>query len=379
MHNSAVTYDGGYLDYNFGPSHPLRPERISAGLSLMESCGILGPADFLHHSAAPRDELLLVHEERYVRALEAASDGWLPFSKLSPYGISFRGDNPPFAGMHEAASAVAGGSIRAVRAIMGGELDHAFNPAGGLHHAHAAQASGFCIYDDPALAAAVAVHEFDARVLYVDFDCHHGDGVQWIFYDDPRVLTISFHESGKFLFPSTGFVGETGEGPGRGYSVNVPMQPFTRDAFWQRAIETVLPDLVERFRPDIIISAHGADTHVFDPLTHLQLTTDSFVYQAKLTHELAHALAGGHWLALASGGYDWRRVVPRAWAILWAEMTDQRLPDRVPDTWRDEWGYQEPMPDHFRDPGLLSQPDESQNDIQKVNEATLHELLQLVS
>jgi acetoin utilization protein AcuC len=380
VHRSAITYDPAYLEYDFGPSHPLRPERITAGLALLEGSGVLDrQSDLLRHAPATPVELRQVHDAAYVGAIEAASDGWMPFAKLAPFGLSARGDNPPFAGMHGAASAIAGGSLHAVRSIMRGDLDHAFNPAGGLHHAHRARASGFCLYNDPALAASAAVHEFGARVLYVDFDCHHGDGVQWIFYDDPRVLTISFHESGKYLFPSTGDVGEIGEGAGRGYSVNVPMQPYTRDNSWRSTIDAVLPDVAQRFQPDIIISAHGADTHVFDPLTHLDLTTESFSFQARLTHQLAHALAGGRWLALASGGYDWRRVVPRSWAILWAEMSGRTLPEELPLSWRRQWTAEVPIPPRYSDEGLLALPAGRLSEVERENQVTLDEVLALVS
>lgn len=358
----------------------MRPERVTAGLALLEASGAFIPdVDVLRHPPATREELQLVHDPAYISALESSSDGWMPFAKLAPFGLTAQGDNPPFIGMHEAAALIAGGSIHAVRAIMDGEIDHAFNPSGGLHHAHRARASGFCLYNDPALAAAVALQEYDARVLYVDFDCHHGDGVQWIFYDDPRVLTISFHESGKYLFPSTGFVDEIGEGPGRGYSVNVPVQPFTRDDSWQRAIEEVLPDLAGKFKPDVIISAHGADTHAFDPLTHLDLTTDSFFFQARVTHELAHSLAAGRWLGLGSGGYDWRRVVPRSWAILWSEMAGRELPAALPENWRAAWTGRDAMPAHFRDESLHALPGARLFEVERENRATVDQLLALVS
>jgi acetoin utilization protein AcuC len=358
----------------------MRPERVSAGLSLLEASGVFDPGvDVLRHPPATREELSLVHDQTYVSALQSASDGWMPFAKLGPFGLTPAGDNPPFSGMHGAASSIAGGSIHGIRAILGGELDHIFNPSGGLHHAHRARASGFCLYNDPALAASVAANEFGARVLYVDFDCHHGDGVQWMFYDDPRVLTVSFHESGKFLFPSTGFVDEIGDGAGRGYAVNVPMQPFTRDGSWQQAIDEVLPDLAKRFKPDIIISAHGADTHTFDPLTHLDLTTNSFFYQAKLTHELSHSLAGGRWLALGSGGYDWRRVVPRSWAILWSEMSGRPLPAEIPLDWRQEWAGQDPMPLGFHDSELHSSWSERLDMVERENRSTVGRVLALVS
>jgi len=176
--------------------------------------------------------------------------------------------------MHEASALVVGGTVMAARRIMDGGIRHAFNPGGGWHHALPNRASGFCVYDDPAVAAAAAVREYGARVLYADFDCHHGDGVQWSFYDDPAVLTVSFHESGRFLFPGSGDVIEVGEGAGRGFAVNVPFAPYTQDDSWMRAVDEILPEMADRFRPDILITAHGADTHVWDPLTHLSLTTD---------------------------------------------------------------------------------------------------------
>jgi acetoin utilization protein AcuC len=350
VHRSVITYDSAYLDYDFGPHHPLRPERVEAGLSLLEETGLIDRQfDLLEHPVATRDELLTLHDGPYISAVESASDGWMPESELRAHGLVHGGDNPPFPGMHGAAASVAGGSMTAVRAVMGGGITHAFNPAGGLHHAHRSRASGFCIYNDAALAAAVARDEFGARVLYVDFDCHHGDGVQWLFYDDPNVLTLSFHESGRYLFPSTGFPDEIGEGAGEGYALNVPMQPFTRDRSWTEAVEAVLPDVAHRFQPDIIVSAHGADTHALDPLTHLELSTRSFAFQAQLTHELAHDLAGGRWVALASGGYDWRRVVPRSWAILWSQMSDRPLPSSLPESWRERWSDDQAMPRAFID------------------------------
>ena len=356
---AAIVYHPGFLHYDFGPQHPLRPERITAGLDLLRQIDIWDPeVETLAPIEASRNELTLVHAPEYVDAVDAAGTSGLPAGYLRQFGFSPVGDNPPFPDMHATAALVAGGAARATRQLMTGSIQHAFSPAGGWHHAMRDRASGFCIYNDPALAAAIGVHEFDARVLYVDFDCHHGDGVQWLFYDDPRVLTVSFHESGRYLFPGTGAVTEIGEGAGRGYSVNVPFEPFTQDESWLRAVRTVLPPLVERFSPDLIISAHGADTHALDPLTHLSLTTRSFFEQAALIHRLAHEHADGRWLAVGSGGYDWRRVVPRSWSIVWAEMTERTLPDRLPDEWVIQWsqGADAPFPLRFQDEELLGQP-----------------------
>lgn len=347
----ALFHHTDFLDYDFGPQHPLRPERLTAGLQLLASAGIYDPEqDTPETLPATRPELELVHDPHYIDAVISAGGGDAPAAMYAPFGMH-SGDNPPFLGMHEASAMVTGGTVTAAREIMRGHLLHAFNPAGGLHHASRHRASGFCIYNDPAVAAAVLAEEFGARVFYVDFDCHHGDGVQWIFYSDPRVFTLSFHESGRFLFPGTGEPVEIGEGAGKGASANVPFAPFTEDTSWREAIEAVLPPLVHRFKPDILISNHGCDTHGWDPITHLSLSTNAFAHQAGLVHALAHEVADGRWLAVGGGGYDWRRVVPRSWAILWAEMSERPLPVGIPPEWFKRWDTEvrEPMPTRFLD------------------------------
>jgi acetoin utilization protein AcuC len=259
------------------------------------------------------------------------------------------------------------------------DLDHVFHPAGGLHHAQRARASGFCIYNDPALAAVVAVNEFNARVLYLDFDCHHGDGVQWLFYDDPRVMTLSFHESGRFLFPGTGDVTEIGTGAGEGYAANVPFAPLTQDDSWCDAINSVVPPVIDRFRPDLLLTVHGCDTHVLDPLTHLSLSTNAFFAQARLAHDLAHRYTRGRWVAFGSGGYDWRRVVPRSWAILWSEMSGRALPGALPDAWLDRWGGagEEPLPRRFRDNRDTVHP-ARRDEIEATNRDAVERLMRLL-
>jgi acetoin utilization protein AcuC len=378
-HRFAIAYHPDFLGYDFGPQHPLRPERVTAGLGLLSASGLWSAGDeTLSPPAATDQELELVHDPAFVAAIKSAGTGRLPGVELRRFGLA-SSDNPAFPGMHHAAALVTGGSVAAVRQVMRGELVHAFNPAGGLHHALRGRASGFCIYNDPAVAAAVAVKEFGAKVLYLDFDCHHGDGVQWLFYGEPEVLTISFHESGRFLFPGSGDVNEIGEGPGRGYSVNIPMAPFTQDDSWIQAIQAIVPPLTELFAPDLVISSHGADTHMWDPLTHLALTTASFVAQARLVHELAHRRAEGRWLAVGSGGYDWRRVVPRSWSIVWAEMSGRELPELLPESWRAEWDGNplEPIPKAFLDVPEMEEPTERAEDIARANQRTVRAVLRL--
>ncbi|HEY7355339.1 MAG TPA: acetoin utilization protein AcuC, partial [Ktedonobacterales bacterium] len=348
--------------YNFGPEHPLRPRRHLLLVDLLETTGLLqlDSQDVLTQQEASREELLLVHSAPYIDAVERLSapggagevDGFTGKPTLNPelYGFEM-GDNPIFEGMHSVSARVVGGTLAAARAVMAGKARHAFNPTGGLHHAMRDRASGFCIYNDAAVAIAALLREYEARILYVDFDGHHGDGVQWAFYDEPDVMTVSFHETGRYLFPGTGDVLELGQGAGRGFSVNIPVDAYTEDGSWLEAVQALLPSLVESFRPDLIVSQHGCDTHTWDPLTHLALTTRAAAAQARLTHDLAHEHCQGRWLALGGGGYDIYRVVPRAWALVWSELAGRPLPEQIPAAWLDRWQPESPdaLPLRFLD------------------------------
>jgi acetoin utilization protein AcuC len=331
--------------YDHGPQHPLRPARVLFTWDLIRAYGITDRPNVQELTAgvASDEEIGLVHTDGFIDATRRAGHGergdWWRFG----YGP---GDNPIFPGMHEAASAVVGASIEAARAVLSGEVDHAFNAAGGLHHAMPARASGFCVYDDPAVAMAWLLDQGVERVAYVDVDVHHGDGPQAIFYSDPRVLTISLHESGRYLFPGTGFEDERGSGEAEGTKVNVPLQPQTDDSAWLRAFREVVPERVKRFQPDVLVSQLGCDTHATDPLAHFELTTKAYQETAMLLHALAHDAAGGRWVATGGGGYQWARVVPRAWTIYFAEMADTEIVDDIPRDWvnrvESEAGY--PIP-----------------------------------
>ena len=279
---------------------------------------------------ATDDELALVHTERYVDAVRRAGAGergpWWEFGFGS-------GDNPIFPYMHQASARVVGASLVSAEAVWSGRAEHAFNPAGGLHHAMAERASGFCVYDDPALAIAWLLGHGAGRVAYVDVDVHHGDGPQAIFYDDPRVLTISLHQDGRTLFPGSGSVDERGAGDAEATKVNVPLPPFTDDEGWLRAFSEVVPPLVESFAPDVLVTQLGCDSHHLDPLASLSLTTTAYRRTAAALHDLAHRSAGGKWLATGGGGYQWAVVVPRAWTLYFAEMAGAELPDELPPAW----------------------------------------------
>jgi acetoin utilization deacetylase AcuC-like enzyme len=382
--DARFVYRPAYEDYDFGAEHPLRPTRIRTSLDLIASLGLAPTAtQQLQAPAATGEELGLVHTSRYVDAvknMDLFADDPFMAAEATRWGLG-PGDSPAFVGMHAAAALVAGGSLHALRGILAGHFQHAFHPAGGLHHALSDRASGFCIYNDAAIAIAAALREREARVLYLDFDAHHGDGVQAAFYDEPRVVTFSIHETGRHLFPGTGFLQELGVGLGRGYSLNLPVEPFTEDGSWLDSLELLLPAIAEWFAPDVIVSQHGCDSHAWDPLTDLRLSTRAFTAQAQLVHDLAHRVAGGRWLALGGGGYDWARVVPRSWAAVWAEMTDRPLPERIPDDWAARWAEPArsagfwPLPDRLLDEPLPAVP--RRVEIERTNRGRAESLRQL--
>jgi acetoin utilization protein AcuC len=320
------------LAYDFGPGHPLTPRRFGPAIDLLAS---LGAEPGLAPEPALDEELLACHTARYVQVVRRFSEADLDPWAESEAGIG-PGDDPPFHGMHDAAAAVAGGSLRAMDAILRGDVLHAFHPGGGLHHAMPSRASGFCIYNDPALAIARA-RSAGLRVLYVDLDVHHGDGVEAIFRNDPGVLTFSIHESGRYLFPGTGFAWEVGDGEAAGTVVNVPLEPGTGESAWLDAVSTLLPELAAAFAPDIVVSQHGCDTHATDPLAHLNVSTTAMGAAARLVDSLAHEWTGGRWLATGGGGYGVYRVVPRAWSHVWLAAAHRKAPSALPAEWRERW------------------------------------------
>ena len=334
--------------YDFGPQHPLTPRRFGPGMSLLET---LGAVPNLAPEPASDGELGWVHDPAYIEFVKRCGD-----APAGARGMGIGpGDTPAFAGMHEASASVAGGSLRAMEAILRGEVLHGFQPGGGLHHAMRARASGFCVYDDPALAIARARRD-GKRVMYIDLDVHHGDGVQAIHWADPGVLTVSIHESGFSLFPGTGFADEIG-GPGaEGTKVNIALDPGTGEIGWVEALEIALPPLAAAFRPQIIVSQHGADSHAFDPLAHLMVTTTAMGRLARLVDGLSHEHAGGRWLATGGGGYDVYRVVPRMWAHVWLAQSHMASLGELAPGWRERWAAdaehygQTPIPSTLDDP-----------------------------
>ena len=316
----AVVWDDRFTEYDFGPGHPLAPIRVELAMRLARDFGLFERPNVELLGDVPlasNEALGAVHEAAYIAAVERAS--------IDPDFIDIEhglgtADDPVFGGMHTAAARVAGGTLLAADAVMSGRTDHAVNLFGGLHHAMADRAAGFCVYNDIAVAIAWLLDNGVERVAYVDVDVHHGDGVQAIFYDDPRVLTISLHESPRSLFPGTGWPSESG-GPGaEGTSVNVALPAGTGDQGWLRAFHAVVPQLLAAFSPDILVTQHGVDSHFEDPLAHLTLSIDGQRMSYAALHRWAHAYAQGRWIAVGGGGYEWVNVVPRAWTHLIAEM-----------------------------------------------------------
>jgi acetoin utilization protein AcuC len=330
-----VLWDDVLASYDFGRGHPLRPLRLELTMALARDVGVLDRpgVTVATPSTSGEETLALVHDRDYIEAVKRAPDDLL--GRLgSRYGLG-SGDNPVFPRMHEAAALVTGASVEAARAVWEGTSQHAVNLAGGLHHAMPGRASGFCVYDDPAVAIAWLLQAGATKVAYVDVDVHHGDGVQAAFYGDPRVLTVSLHESGSYLFPGTGFPDETGEGDAKGTSVNVALPPGTNDAQWLRAFDAVVPDVLRAYAPQVLVTQLGCDTHTLDPLAHLALSVDGQRATYALLHRLAHELTGGRWVVLGGGGYEIVHVVPRAWTHALAEVTGDPVDGAISEDWQE--------------------------------------------
>lgn len=336
MTRTAFVFDEHMADYDLGEDHPLSPLRRQLAVELIRAYGMLDLPDvaIVTPRIATDAEIERAHAPAYVQAVKRFSaqpvlaQGW----DAAQWGLAMGGDTPAFPGMHEAAAILCGASITAALAVWDGRADQVFSAGGGLHHALANRAAGFCIYNDPAVAIHALLDAGATRVAYIDVDVHHGDGTQWIFYEDPRVLTCSVHESGRYLFPGTGALAERGMGPGAGTAVNIPLPPYSGDGPYLRAVEEVIARAVVDFAPQIIVTQDGADPHHKDPLAHLQVTMSAFPRLYRTLHQLAAETCDGRWVALGGGGYH-TDVVPRAWAMLFAEMTGTELDPRLPAEW----------------------------------------------
>ncbi|MGV1003275.1 MAG: acetoin utilization protein AcuC [Candidatus Nanopelagicales bacterium] len=321
----AVIADEALAAYNFGPGHPMAPIRVQLTLRLAADFGLLerdNVSTITDVTPATAYDLVRVHSPDFLTAVRAAGHSGDPGDPKWGLGSD---DVPVFANMHEATAAVCGGTLRAVREVYSGRADHGLNLWGGLHHGMPDKVSGFCVYNDIAVGIRWLLDQGVERVAYLDLDAHHGDGVETAFANDPRVLTISIHESGRTLFPGTGFPDFTGGPQAPGSAANIALPAGTSDNEWLRAFGAVVPDLLAEFDPQFLVSQHGCDSHFDDVMAHLLLSLDALRYSYSWVHRLAHRLAGGRWVAVGGGGYEWIDVVPRAWTHLLAEMAGAPL------------------------------------------------------
>ncbi|GAB4074965.1 acetoin utilization protein AcuC [Barrientosiimonas marina] len=341
--HAAFIYSDQFLNYHFHADHPFNQKRVLLTKDLLEKGNLLTNNDIIIPRIATEEEVNLFHYKPYINAVKRAGSGFLSPGEGMEYGIGTE-DTPLFENMHEASSYLVGGTLAAVDTVLQGKAEHALNPGGGLHHGFSQKANGFCVYNDGAIAIKYIREKYDLKVLYVDTDAHHGDGVQWAFYNDPNVCTLSIHETGRYLFPGTGYIRERGIKEGHGYTFNMPIDAFTEDESFLYVYETAFRQIAESFQPDVIITQNGADAHVNDPLTHLCVTMQAFEQIPLLAHELAHEYCDGRWIALGGGGYDMWRVPPRAWAQVWSVMkTGSIQQGMLPSAWRTSWQSETPL------------------------------------
>lgn len=378
--DAVFIYSPEQLDYKFSETHPFNQKRLQLTMDLLKQINALQPEQIKTARVATDEELLLGHDAAYIDIVKRAGHGELRNSEGEVYGIGTE-DTPIFKNMHEASAMFVGGTLTACDYVMQGKTNHALNLGGGLHHGFHGKASGFCIYNDSTVAIKYMQKKYDARVLYIDTDAHHGDGVQWSFYDDPNVCTLSIHETGRYLFPGTGAVTERGNGEGYGTSFNIPLDAFTEDGSFLEVYETAIREVIAHFKPDVILTQNGADAHYFDPLTHLYSTIKTYEVIPKIAHELAHEFCEGRWIAVGGGGYDIWRVVPRAWSMVWLAMTNQQVPTgAIPKEWLDNWQKEAPVTliPTWEDPEDLYEPIPRKEEITEKNQQTLEKALYMI-
>lgn len=380
MKKTAFIFSPNQLRYKFSDSHPFNHKRLLLTMDLLQQIGTLDESHIIPARMATDEEIQLAHDPAYIDIVKKAGHGELTPQQCETYGIG-TDDTPIFENMHEASALLVGGTLQAVDEVLEGRAEHALNLGGGLHHGFKGRASGFCIYNDSSIAIKYIQQKYGYRVLYVDTDAHHGDGVQWAFYDDPNVCTFSIHETGRYLFPGTGNITERGTGEGYGTSFNFPIDAFTEDESFLHIYETALREVFEFFKPDVVLTQNGADAHYFDPLTHLNGTMKIYERIPQLAHQLAHEYCNGRWIAVGGGGYDIWRVVPRAWSLIWTEMNDFPKPTgALPQAWLDKWQPESPVNliPTWEDPTDLFQPIPRKIEIEEKNAQMLEKALQIV-
>ena len=375
--DSIFIYSPELLKYKFSDHHPFNQLRLKLTLDLLMKSNAIKTNDIVPPRFATKEELSLLHDLDYIEAVQQAGHGLLSMDRLKTMGLAQR-IHLFFQTCMKPAALLVGGTLTAVDYVMSGKANHALHLGGGLHHGFRGKASGFCVYNDCSVAIKYIQEKYHARVLYIDTDAHHGDGVQWSFYDDPSVCTLSIHETGRYLFPGTGNINERGHGKGYGFSFNIPVDAFTEDESWLTCYKEALSEVAAFFKPDVILTQNGADAHFLDPLTHLSVTMKTYKEIPKIAHEIAHQYCDGRWIAVGGGGYDIWRVVPRAWALIWLEMTENRDDlNQIPSSWISEWQKKAPvtLPLKWEDEDCLYAPIPRKAEITEKNGQTLEKSL----
>ncbi|MEM2109779.1 MAG: acetoin utilization protein AcuC [Candidatus Odinarchaeota archaeon] len=324
-------YHEDYLKYDFGKGHPLNSIRIQMHKELLELNSFFNnPNVYLIKPEPCTDQdLLTVHTPEYIDLIK----------KLSVDGVGSVDDKdtPAFKNMFNIAKIAVGGTVTAVDEVMNGKITHAWNPGGGFHHAKPSAGGGFCIFNDIAIAIKRLISKYNLkRILYLAIDSHHGNGVQDIVYDDNRGFRLSLHESGETLYPHSGFEEETGIGEGKGYNLNIPLPIGTFDEAYVHVVSELLPLIAEFYNPQLIVLAAGADAHFLDPLSHLQLTSTTYIRIADIVHDISHKYCKGRCIILGAGGYN-LNATPRMWSLMVSRISGVEVKDEIPVEWRDKF------------------------------------------
>lgn len=374
MNQAALIYSPALLKYTFQPTHPFHPRRLEATQDLILALNLSSSDHIRTPRMATNDELALFHTDFYIDLVTRLSDTGRSTYGAQRWGLGTE-DNPVFLGMHQAAALAVGATLTAAELVLEDHSQRVFAISGGLHHAGADHASGFCIYNDIVVAIRFLQRKTHWRILYVETDAHHGDGVQDAFYEDPNVFVLSFHESGEYLFPGTGQVDDRGRGPGIGTTLNVPLYPTTDDDSWLKLYEAIVPRVIQFFKPDLIISQHGCDGHYWDPLADLCATTTFYRLAPALLDEWIQRYTAGRWIATGGGGYQTLSVVPRAWTLLWSTVSQQSLPVDcpIPQDWLLKWQKpsEKPLPSQLLDTPDQFRPIRDLHRMQSNNDKTL--------
>ncbi|UEX90946.1 acetoin utilization protein AcuC [Staphylococcus ratti] len=341
---TGYVYSDALLQYRFHNEHPFNQMRLKLTTELLLSTGLLNEAQFIKPRIATVDEISTVHKYDYIQAIKRGERNLLAPDEKAKYGLEGE-DTHIFPKIHRSAATIVGGGLNLIDAIMENRFKNGCHLGGGLHHALESRANGFCVYNDAAIYIHYLIHKYNQRVLYVDTDAHHGDGVQWRFYTSNEVMNYSIHETGKFLFPGSGHYTERGDDQGFGYTVNVPLEPYTEHDSFMSVFKQTLENVAATFKPDFIVSVNGSDIHYLDPLTHMHCDLNTLYEIPYFVNAIAEKYANGKIIMLGGGGYNIWRVVPRAWSHVYLSLINHPpLQGHLPESWLKKWKQYSPCP-----------------------------------